>query len=677
MLLLLIILPLSVVAQSPPLVSYQAIIRGNDGTPLVNTLVTIVLTVRKTLPTGSDVYTETHNPTTNAFGLVNLNLGGGSTTGDFSVIDWSSGPYFLKVDVNGNEMGIPQIVSAPYALYAQRSANGLLGTAPNYYIENARVGIGTKTPLSTLSVSGSTPSDSAIFEVKNNNGITVFAVYNEGVRVYIDESLKASKGGFAIGGFSGTKSTLQEYFRVTRDSSRVYINKNAMTKGTKGGFAIGGFSGTKASIDNFVSLTQSNSLLGNSAGNNITTGIKNFFAGFQAGNINTTGSYNVFIGDSAGYKNNSNTNIFIGPSAGFNNTTGFGSVIIGDKAGYRNNGSRNIFMGRESGYENITGMDNVYLGAFSGAKTTNGTYNTFLGVESGNFSTDGWSNVYAGHRAGYVSNGSNNVVVGNAAGSNNENYLNPASTFSSSVFIGGSSGSMQQSGSDNTYIGAYAGRTNLTGSGNVFIGTQAGQNETGSNKLYISNDNTSAPLIYGDFYYGDPAYQKVRINGLLEIATLPVGGGDASVYVNSATGQLTKVSSSRRYKEEITSLNINPYDFMSLRPVSFRWNNLTATPGKEDFGLVAEEVNKTFPFLTVLNPDGSIEGVNYQAVNILTLSVVQQQEKKIEELENALSGSKNEIAILKEKVNIYEIQMQKIIDEIAALKKQVARKGKF
>ena len=668
-----IVFPFAGSAQIPQLVSYQAIIRGNDGTPIANTPVTVVFTVRKTLPGGPDVYTETHNPTTNSYGMVNLNLGGGSTTGNFSLIDWSTGTYFLKVDVNGKEMGITQIVSVPYSLYALRAANGLLGTPPSYYIENTKVGIGTNAPLSRLSVSGSAPGDSAIFEVKNNNGKTVFAVYNEGVRVYIDETIKAAKGGFAIGGFSGAKSTLQEYFRVTRDSSRVYINKTAMTKGTKGGFAIGGF-GAKAPIDNFVSLTKYNSLLGNSAGNSITTGTSNFFAGYVAGNINTTGSYNIFIGDSAGFHNNSNTNIFIGPSAGFNNISGSGSVIIGDKAGYKNNGIRNIFIGREAGFANTTGMDNVYLGSYSGNKLPAGSFNTFLGVESGNFSTDGWYNVYVGHRAGYVNKGSNNVVIGDLAGSDEQNYLNPATTYTYSVFVGPSSGYKQQSGTGNTYIGATAGYSNIDGYGNVFIGNQAGQNELGYNKLYISNNNTATPLIYGEFYYGDPLYQKVRINGKLEVAQVPIGSATNYLYYDIASGTIYRLSSSKRYKNDITDLEVNIKDYMSLRPVSFRWNNLTLTPGKEDFGLIAEEVSKILPSLSVKNPDGTIEGINYHAINILTLGVVQRQQVKIGELERSLSERQSEIENLNVKIRNNEIMLQKIMNELSSLKKQTRKR---
>ena len=60
----------------------------------------------------------------------------------------------------------------------------------------------------------------------------------------------------------------------------------------------------------------------------------------------------------------------------------------------------------------------------------------------------------------------------------------------------------------NTALGRNAGHYNVTGSGNVFIGYKAGRSETGSNKLYIDNSDTTSPLIKGDF-----ANNTVTING--------------------------------------------------------------------------------------------------------------------------------------------------------------------
>ena len=83
-------------------------------------------------------------------------------------------------------------------------------------------------------------------------------------------------------------------------------------------------------------------------------------------------------------------------------------------------------------------------------------------------------------------------------------------TGASNVALGFESLRTNTTGSTNIAIGRKAGYSNETGSGNVFIGNNAGYNETGSNKLYIDNSNTTSPLIYGDF-----ATNEVTINGSL------------------------------------------------------------------------------------------------------------------------------------------------------------------
>ncbi|MBL7670390.1 MAG: hypothetical protein JNM39_07875 [Bdellovibrionaceae bacterium] len=88
------------------------------------------------------------------------------------------------------------------------------------------------------------------------------------------------------------------------------------------------------------------------------------------------------------------------------------------------------------------------------------------------------------------------------------------------TFLGSGAGASVTTGSRNVYIGANAGYNNLIGEDNVFIGHYAGENETGSNKLYIANTNTTDPLIYGDFASG-----KVGIGTSAPSETLHVYGG--------------------------------------------------------------------------------------------------------------------------------------------------------
>ncbi|OFX43009.1 MAG: hypothetical protein A2046_08780 [Bacteroidetes bacterium GWA2_30_7] len=119
-----------------------------------------------------------------------------------------------------------------------------------------KVGVGTSNPQNKFTVKGNTiDGNESIFAVVNSNGDTLFAVYPEGTRIFINDSpSKASgnKGGFAVGGFSPAKGTLtNEYLRVTPDSVRVYVPENnpAKASGSKGGFAVGGFSPAKTTPD--------------------------------------------------------------------------------------------------------------------------------------------------------------------------------------------------------------------------------------------------------------------------------------------------------------------------------------------------------------------------------------------------------------------------------------------
>ena len=116
--------------QAPESFNYQAVVRDAGGIILNNQPVGMRLTVQQGSIGGTAVYTETFTSTTNGYGLVNLEIGTGTSTDDFTIIDWANGPYFMEtaVDVTGSTnysvMGTSQLMSVPYALYAKTSGNG-------------------------------------------------------------------------------------------------------------------------------------------------------------------------------------------------------------------------------------------------------------------------------------------------------------------------------------------------------------------------------------------------------------------------------------------------------------------------------------------------------------------------------------------------------------------------
>jgi len=353
-------------AQSPESFKYQAIIRDDAGTVLSNQIVSFQLSIVEGNQTGTSVYTETFNKTTNTYGLVNLNIGEGTPIiGDFSTIDWGNNTFFLKVELdetggtNFTHIGTSKLNSVPYSLHSLNTekiqgkivsnnmpangqvlkwngtewapaddnttggsgvdgvvdgisfsgttnktlilnrSNGLtplsasfndevndadadatnelqvlnfsndtlylsnggqifLGNYSNlwnahgndiYNTNTKNVGVGLEDPMGKLVVQGdSTGNDTLpLFEVKNKNGQTIFAVYDGGVRVYVrDEGgmyNNNDKGGFAIGGYRLDKTITNEYMRVTPDSVRIYIKEKNTNKNNndKGGFAIGGY----------------------------------------------------------------------------------------------------------------------------------------------------------------------------------------------------------------------------------------------------------------------------------------------------------------------------------------------------------------------------------------------------------------------------------------------------
>lgn len=110
-------------AQTPNGLNYQAAIRDAQGNPLVNQVVSIRFSILNSSPTGSVAYAENHNNvSTNGFGLVNLVIGQGVVAqGSFTAIDWANGHKFLKVEVDNMLLGTTQLLSVPYALYAEKT----------------------------------------------------------------------------------------------------------------------------------------------------------------------------------------------------------------------------------------------------------------------------------------------------------------------------------------------------------------------------------------------------------------------------------------------------------------------------------------------------------------------------------------------------------------------------
>ena len=118
-------------AQAPQKMSYQAVIRNTSGALVTSSSVGMKISILQGTATGTVAYSETQIASTNANGLVSLEIGSGTVvSGTFAGIDWANGPYFIKTETdpeggtNYSIIGTNQLLSVPYALF---SANGTPG----------------------------------------------------------------------------------------------------------------------------------------------------------------------------------------------------------------------------------------------------------------------------------------------------------------------------------------------------------------------------------------------------------------------------------------------------------------------------------------------------------------------------------------------------------------------
>ncbi len=115
-------LSVSLWAQSPQKISYQSVVRDGAGELIVSSAVDMQISVLQGAADGASVYTETQAPSTNENGLLSVQIGTGTTSDDFTSIDWANGPMFVKTEIDLDSDGTyditatSELLSVPYAL---------------------------------------------------------------------------------------------------------------------------------------------------------------------------------------------------------------------------------------------------------------------------------------------------------------------------------------------------------------------------------------------------------------------------------------------------------------------------------------------------------------------------------------------------------------------------------
>ncbi len=108
-------------AQTPQLICYQAVAANDQGAELTKSSIKVMMKILEATTSGTAIFTEEHQVTTDEFGLFTIEIGSKNPT-DFAKIKWGANKYFLQANIDAGTgyklIGTNQILSVPYALNA-------------------------------------------------------------------------------------------------------------------------------------------------------------------------------------------------------------------------------------------------------------------------------------------------------------------------------------------------------------------------------------------------------------------------------------------------------------------------------------------------------------------------------------------------------------------------------
>ncbi len=306
----------------------------------------------------------------------------------------------------------------------------------------------------------------------------------------------------------------------------------------------------------------------------------------------------------------------------------------------------NISIGSETLLINTVGTGNIAIGSGAMGATVGGASNIAIGNRTLEIN-DAGANIAMGALAMVASAaGEGNIVIGNDAGLIVEGIGN--------VIIGNGAAPILAAGANNIIIGSAAGVDAIATADCIFLGA-----------------DLVPPADIGTIIIGTPGLHVLCfLNGVLPIPTsdfaitsIPDVGGPLGLIP-------LIIPSSRAYKHDIQDMGDASEIIYQLRPVTFAYNsdqrdafNNDGTK-KQQYGLIAEEVNEVFPYLAIPNREDAskMHAVDYKLLPALLLNEVQKINKRVIELQE--NNQQKDITI--EDLRADNQQMKAIINDLIA-----------
>jgi hypothetical protein len=397
-------------AQAPQKMSYQAVVRNASNALVANSNVGIQISILQGSATGTIVYSESHTSVTNTNGLATLQIGSGTlVSGNFNSINWANGPYFLKTETDPTGgttysiSGTTQLLSVPYALYAENSGSSIAGptgatgpagatgpqgpagatgaTGPQGPAGAAgATGVAGATgpagiDAQTLSLSGQTLSISggnSITLPSSGNGNTLDQSYDQG-GAGLGRSITTDAGAVQINN-SGANPIGLEVNTAVANSTAVLANISGIGVGFRAEStnATNSFAAIQANSNS--SNANNSAILGNNSGSGyaVSGQIPSTAAGFAAvygSNLRSSGGSGVYGIGYNGVVGQTNYGAGFGSYGNNTGTTGLGIGIYG--------------LGFNGVYGQTTNVTTGWAGYFTAD----------IGTDGAGYATGGWINL--------------------------------------------------------------------------------------------------------------------------------------------------------------------------------------------------------------------------------------------------------------------------------------------
>ena len=677
-------------------INYKALIKDANNTVVANQSITVQFTILQGVAQ-TNVYRETHTPTTDANGIIIINIGEGTVdSGVFANIDWSSDDHFLNTQINlGSgltDMGTTEFNAVPYALSAKTAANvtgletldegngnGLVkvGRDPASY---GNVG-DNAVDLSYSDIASTTIGATGELSTAMGYRTEASSIYSTAMGV---ASTASGSGSTAMGEnstASGNSSTAMGLSTAASGSASTAMGQGTIASGYAstaiGNYttALGSFSTTMG-----VSTTASGSIstaMGfntkSESENSFALGYYNVGGGNPTTNIGTDPLFEIGNGNFS-LRSNALTVLKNGtitaPSFDISEITDNKALITKEYADTNlastgletineGNGNGLVKKGRiAANYANV-GENAVDLSFSDFANSTlgaTGFASTAIGVRteaSGDLSTAmGSDSVASGHFStamgvSSVASGSTTIAMGSSAVASGDGSI---AMGSSAVASGDLSTAMGDTSTASGIISTAMG-FNTTASG--FISTAMGFNTTASGTSSTASGRNTIAESYGQTTLGvfnvptipNSATAFNALDRLLVVGNGESGAtSDALVILKNGNatlaGSLTQ-NSDRRLKTDITDLEYGLNTILQLNPVSYYWKKHRDSQSHRSLGLIAQDVQPILKELISVGRDEnqtlSLDYVSLVPVLIKGMQeqqdIIDAQAKKIEELE--------------------------------------------